>query len=660
MKTVNLVTLILVGVFLLIHTHPTYARSASGLSEIATSKPEGPADPVEIESFLNSLFTQQMDEYHFAGITAVVAKDGEILFQKGYGYSDLEHQIPVNPAKTLFRIGSVTKLFTWTAVLQLYEQGKLDLDTDINQYLDFHIPDTFPAPITLKHLMSHTAGFEQRAYEALALARDPIPPLGKFLASHRPARVYPPGQVSVYSDYGVDLAGYIVERVSGMSYADYIEAAILEPLGMTHTTSRQPPPSHLAAEMSNGYQYGTNGLQPVDFGLMNTQPSGAIHSTAADMVHFMIAHLQGGSLCSGDRGNDNHRCGYILQAATEQLMQSGLWAPDPRLAGYTFGLMELQMNGQRVLHHGGDAGGFHTLLMFLPDQNLGFFVSYNTTSPGFTWVNTLYDFMNHYYPVEQATNEPAHGITSQAELFTGGYNLIRSSYTTIEKVDNLLNWVEITNSGDGALLLGSPFSQQKARLEEIEPMLFQEVSNGAQVVFQKDDQGKIAYLYDAIFPFASLVKAPWHANPILHLGLLGVCILIFLSALLAVFLGGIVRLVKRGERAVQPALARLARWVSLLVVFLDFAALLGFLAISLFSNELMTMIVYGQTSTINIILTAWLLAAVLTIALAAMTVLVWRKGFWGVMSRIHYTLVTLAALAFVWFLNYWNLLGFRY
>jgi CubicO group peptidase (beta-lactamase class C family) len=660
MKTAKLAILFLVGIMTLFAANPTFARPASGLTASATHNLQGPTDPAEIESYLNQLFGQQMDEFHLAGITAVLVKRGDVLYQKGLGYSDLENQIPVDPANTLFRIGSVTKLFTWTAVLQLVEQGKLDLDTDINTYLDFQVPASFPEPITLKHLMTHTAGFEQRAYEALTLTPGQIPPLGKFLAAHLPARVYPPGQVSVYSDYGADLAGYIIERVSGMPYADYIEANILKPLRMTHTTSRQVLPSSLAASLSNGYQFVGNDLQPVDFGLISSQPSGAISSTADDMARFMIAHLQGGSLCRGDRGNVNNPCGSILQAANEQLMQSSLWAPDPRMAGYTYGFMELHFNGQRILHHGGDAGGFHTLLMLLPDQNLGFFVSYNTTSPGFSWDSTLYAFMNHYYPVDPAANQPAPVLASDAEIYTGGYRPIRSSYTTLEKVDNLLNWVEITDSGDGALLLGSPLSPQKARFEEIGPMLFREASSGSQVVFQKNDQGKIAYLYDANFPFAALVKVPWHANPILHLGLLGACVLIFLSVFLAAFFGAIIRLVKKGDRAAQPTLARLARWVSLLVALLDFSALVAFLVISLFGNKLMTMITYGQVSTINIILATWLLAAVLTIVLAAMTVMVWRRGFWGVIARVHYTLVTLAALAFVWFLNYWNLLGFRY
>ncbi len=651
MKTTKLTILFLVGTIILFNAYPTFAQT-----------PAGPTGPVEIESFFNSLFDQQMKDYHLAGIMAVMVKDGRVAFQKGYGYSDIEKQTPVDPSTTLFRIGSVSKLFVWTAVLQLYEQGKLDLDADINKYLDFQIPDTFPEPITLKHLMSHTAGFEQNAYQALALAPDQIQPLGQFLANHIPARVYPPGQVSVYSDYGTDLAGHIVERVAGVPYADYVKTNILKPLGMDYTILSQPPAPPLAGSLSNGYQYTQNGLQPANFELMNTVPSGAMSTSAADMAQFMLAHLQSGSLCPNDRGNTNPPCGSILQAGTEQLVQSSLWKPQPSEAGYTYGFMELHYNGQRILHHGGDTAGFHSLLMLLPDQNLGFFVSYNTTSPGFGFEQTLLAVMDHYYPANPSEDPPAAGSASGVENYTGGYRPIRSTYTTLEKANELMNWVEFTNSGDGTLLASVPLSSQTTRLEEIEPLLFREVTTGSKALFQKDSLGRIAYLYDSIsiYPFATYVKAPWHANPLLHLGLLIVCTSILLSVLLAGFVSGIVRLVKRGGRSVQPTTARFARLFALLVALLDVLALIGFLLITLFSNQFILMITYGQMSTINLILAAWLLAAVLTIVLAAMTVLVWMRGFWGHIARIHYTLVTLAALAFIWFLNYWNLLGFRY
>ena len=127
---------------------------------------QGPTDPAELEAFLDELLAKDMEEYHIAGAAVSVVKDGKLFFAKGYGYADLEKGIPVDPEQTIFRIGSIGKMFTWTAVMQLVEQGKLDLDADVNTYLDFRIPDTYPQPITLKHLMTHTSGFEDRWLES--------------------------------------------------------------------------------------------------------------------------------------------------------------------------------------------------------------------------------------------------------------------------------------------------------------------------------------------------------------------------------------------------------------------------------------------------------------------------------------------------------------
>ena len=660
MKTAQLVVLLIFGFFLIFSPNPISAQQKSGSIASDTSIPVGPADPAEIEAFLDDLFSQQMKDYHFAGITAAVVKDGQILLHKGYGYADLENQLLVDPAESLFRIGSVTKLFTWTAILQLYEQGKLDLDADIDTYLDFQIPDTFPEPITIKNLMSHTPGFEFLWYEALTSAPEQILPLHDRLVTHMPARVYPPGKVSAYSNYGVELAGYIVERVSGMPYADYIEANILEPLGMAHTTSRQPLPTNLAMGMSKGYVYSQNAYQLKEFQYLSTQPDGAISSTAEDMARFMIAHLQGGSLCS-NRVILLDPCGSILKPATEQLMQTSLWGADPRLPGFAYGFMEWNFHGQRILYHAGDTLVFQSNLVLLPDQNLGFFYSYNTANPAVVpWDTTLIAFMQHYYPVELVASQPAPGFTSRAKAYTGNYFLARSSFKTIEKVNNLLQWIRITDSGDGALLLGLPISPIKARLEEIEPGLFREASTGLQFVFRVDNQANSVYLYDTHQPEAPFVKVPWHANPMLHYGLLIACVLIFLSTLVAGLFSGITSLLRRGEHASHPILARIARWTAILVVLLNVSALFAFLAIFLDGSSLVEMIGYGDMARINTILILWLVAAVLTIVLAALTFVSWKKGFWSGLARFHYALVTLAALAFIWFLNYWNLLGFRY
>src|SRR5829696_8638691 len=221
----------------------------------APSQQLGPTDPAEMEAFLDEELGREMEKYHIAGAAVSVVKDGELFFAKGYGYADLENKIPVDPEQTIFRIGSVGKLFTWTAVMQLVEQGKLDLDEDINDYLDFRIPDTYPQPITLKHLMTHTSGFDDRLLESLVSDPNDVGPTREWLISHMPARARPPGDVAAYSSYGTSLAGYIVARVSGEPYNRYIQEHILNPLGMVHTTAQSPIPPDLRAQASAGYTY---------------------------------------------------------------------------------------------------------------------------------------------------------------------------------------------------------------------------------------------------------------------------------------------------------------------------------------------------------------------------------------------------------------------
>ena len=135
-------------------------------AEEAVSTPEavGPTDPVELEAFIDGMMAAHMPSRDIPAATIAVVKDGELFFAKGYGFADRENRTPVEADTTLFRIASISKLFTWTAVMQLAERGQLDLDADVNTYLkSFQIPATYPEPITMKHLLSHTPGFEEGA-----------------------------------------------------------------------------------------------------------------------------------------------------------------------------------------------------------------------------------------------------------------------------------------------------------------------------------------------------------------------------------------------------------------------------------------------------------------------------------------------------------------
>ena len=231
----------------------------SGLSASAEQPQSGPRQAPGWEDFIDGVIAAEQRAHHFAGAVVVVAKDGVIAFEKGYGFADFTARKVVDPARTLFRVGSNSKMFVWTAVMQLVEEGKLDLHTDVNRFLKgVQIPPTFAQPITLEHLMTHTAGFEDKVVGLFAKTSEKVRPLAELMKHDMPARIFPPGHVTAYSNYGAGLAALIVEQVSGLPYERYLEDRILAPLQMTHATIHQPVPGNLATDLSRAYEW-TNG-----------------------------------------------------------------------------------------------------------------------------------------------------------------------------------------------------------------------------------------------------------------------------------------------------------------------------------------------------------------------------------------------------------------
>jgi CubicO group peptidase (beta-lactamase class C family) len=602
---------------------------------------QGLADPAELEAFLDDYLATQMEQLHLAGVVVAVVKDGELFFAKGYGYADVEGRIPVDPEKTLFRIGSISKLFTWTAVMQQVEQGNLDLDADVNAYLDFQIPATFPQPITLRHLMTHTPGFEEMGYGMWASDPAGLVPLGMYLASHIPTRMWTPGQVAAYSNYGAALAGYIVQRRSGIPYEAYIEQNILDPLGMTRSTARQPLPDAFSADMSQGYLYADGIFQAQPFELVNMPPAGSISATATDMARFMIAHLQDG----------RYGAARILEETTARQMHSRIFAHDERLNGWAYGFYEMNTNGVRVIGHSGDTAWFHSLLALLPEQNVGLYVSYNTATGMAMPPQALFAaFMDHYYPAPAAPDPvPPADFAQRAAHFTGSYRLNRISYTTPGKLAGLLSGVTVRDGGDGTLIVSTMLGTQ--RFVEVAPLFFQEIGGHEFLAFREDAQGNITYAFLNSFPMMAAEKIAWYDSPALHWGVQIAVVVLFLSVLV----GGLVRLLRRRRRERQPFPAGLA-WVVLAVI-----AALGFYVIIAAVLLLLAPrgLAYGELGAYAAVPVLSIVLAVLAVVAAGLAVLAWVRRYWGVFGRIHYTLGVLAAVAFIWFMNYWNLLGWR-
>jgi CubicO group peptidase (beta-lactamase class C family) len=620
----------------------------------ATSPERSINDAAELEAFLDGLLARQLAENHIAGAAVAIVKDGQLLLAKGYGYADVENGIPVDPEQTLFYIGSVGKLFTWTAVMQLVEQGKLALDADVNTYLDFRIPDTYPEPITLKHLLTHTPGFEDLYFENLALDADDLLPERDWLVSHMPARVRPPGDAAAYSNYGTQLAGYIVARVSGKPYEQYIQEHILDPLGMAHSTAYSPAPPELRAHAAVGYMHVDGAFRPApDFiGQPAMIPAGSHASSAADMARFMIAYL------ADDDSGAIPATGRILSEATAGQMLSTLYAPDPRLRGTAYGLFDLSENGRRTLGHDGDTLGFKTLLLLAPDEHLGIFVSYNgeeadaLTRQHFGFQRAFFD---HYFPALAVEPiQPPVDFARRAGRFEGTYRMARGAYTTLEKYRNMTGGIEVSDPGDGALLIQTPWGEW--RFVEVEPFYFRQVDGSSAILFREDSRGRITHMFMDVAPQFAFEKMKWYEMPGFNLGLVLVCLLIFLSVIPIAVIRTIRQ--RRAGRAAEP-LARGARTANRILLGICVLNLL-FVAGAVLWGEANLTPLFGVSPIFRVVLGLGVASAALTAVALVCAALAWKDRRGSVAGRVYYTMVTAAAVAFVWFLNFWNLLGWRF
>jgi CubicO group peptidase (beta-lactamase class C family) len=333
--------------------------------------------------------------------------DGALLTARGYGWADTGADggdpVPVDPERTLFRPGSVSKLVTATAVLQLVQSGDVDLDTDVAAYLDFEVPRAFDEPITLRHLLTHTAGFEERVGGLIGAEGTPVD-LRAALAGEPPEQVYRPGTVPAYSNYGNSLAGYVVEHVSGQPFEEYVRDHVLEPAGMTSATFEQPVPEHLRDRLAEGYA--TSSSPSVGFEVVGTPPAGALSASATDMAAFMLAQL--GEPITGQQ---------VLDADTRALMQEpaldagslGTLADGPRM---TLGFFQEDRNGHRIVGHGGDTQFFHSHLQLYPDERTGIFVSVNGSGEGAMdslelREQLMHGFADRYFPAVTSPGETA-------------------------------------------------------------------------------------------------------------------------------------------------------------------------------------------------------------------------------------------------------------
>lgn len=602
-------------------------------------------DSVDVTTFADRFFAENLGHLHVPGATLAVVKDGHLLLAKGFGLSNLQTHAPVVAERTLFSVQSITKLFTVTAVMQAVERGLVGLDDDVNEHLKaFQVPHTFPEPILMRHLLTHTSGLEDKGIGIAARREADWLPLGTFLARSLPPRVTPPGQVMLYSDCGICLAGYAIESASGVALADFMERNILEPLGMARSRFLKLPPE-LAHDRAMGYSYerGAYVALPLDFS--NIWPASSMMTTATDMARFMIMHLQDGRL--GDV--------RILDENLARDMHRRHFSHHPRLAGVCYDFFEHFDNGRRAIGHTGAGNGFTSELLLFPDHKAGYFLATNAADP--TLLGRFREaFFDRYFPATKpAPDRPQPRPATPVDRLTGWYWSNRYDRRTIEKVASLVGgYVRVSPDADGNLLVdGLPYA-------EIEPLLFHSLvpTEHPDVVFRMNASGDGAWL---LTDFQAYERVSWYSTPPVQLGMMACAIVVLLSASVGWSLAySYDRLRRRPSQ--QPAMARLARlWAGAAGAANGGVVLIvGFMLLRVELPSVATDFQVGLPRLLIATIACGTLSGVLSLGVLAFAALAWVKGYWSLTGRVHYSLVAVASLAYLWFCNDWNLIGLRY
>jgi CubicO group peptidase (beta-lactamase class C family) len=609
--------------------------------------PAHPLDQPDLTAFFDGILPLQLERSDIAGASVIVIKDGNVLLQKGYGYADVKSKKPVDPVSTIFRLASISKLFTWVSVMQLEEQGKLNLDTDVNQYLDFQIRPAFNKPITLRNMMTHTAGFEETVDDIIITNPKQAVSLRDYLIANQPMRIFSPGEIPAYSNYGVGLASYIVQRTSGEPFEQYVQEHIFSPLAMTHSSFYQPLQKSLTILPSEGYRSNTT-KPPVGFEIFNPVGAGGISSSAADMGRFGQALLNGGEL-------DGKR---ILKSETLALMWTPQFRASDQLPPICMGFYQNWRNHLRWIGHEGDLIAFHSLFFVEPTQKLVLFVSYNSAGGGSEPRPEIINFFSdRYFP---GVTDTQYLKTSAKDLksIEGTYQSTRRDETTQLKLSTLFGQRSASVDKDAVLtiegvknLRGHPI-----KWKAIAKDLWQADGDQQRIFAIRDGNNKVVRLA-VDFPGVQLQRVSWYENQswvMVAVGTsLGILVLVVLASLIRTWK----RLFQRRRPRPEPqtgtiwltAAPRLASflWTLFLGTLLCYFMVKG--------DDLMPPTPEWFKWFVLIDFVAMLAIVVSTLAVIA-GIDAWSRNV-RLITKLKFTFVALACAFLSWFAIHWHIIG---
>ncbi len=608
-------------------------------------------DKDDFQTFMDTTFQKKMKEQHVPGAVITVVKDGQVIFSKGYGYADLENKTPMTADKTLVRIASVSKVFTYTAMMQLYEQGKVDLKADANKYLKgYSLKNEYSTPVTVEQLLTHTSGIDDNRIADLAKNKKDLLSINDFLKKHLPKVVRKPGAIINYSSYDTALTGGIVEQISGKPLNNFIEDNIFKPLEMNNSVlNRDMNPKGL----ESGYTYDKGKFSKARTeGYFNNYPIGAIISTSENMGKFMIAQLNNGA----------YKDKRILQENTAINMHKQHATFDSRLPGMAYGFNEKIVKGYRAIDHAGySPDNIYSDMTLFSDENLGVFISVNQGNNNVP-DEIIAEMVQKYFPKKEGIKDNKTSYTSKSDLkdFVGTYRFSESAKSTFHKADAFPEGEDLTislkNEKNLAMTGRDVFTGSKytTTIAEVEPLVFKRADTGEYVVFKKDQSGKIYYLAQQQDSWhGTYEKLKCYELPVVQISIGAFCLIIFLiSIIFSIGRTAYIIIKKKGKELnrLKKAVLGMSFGISFLNIFFIVAAL----------YVLGEPTRYGMAMEAKLLLCVPILSLFLNLLFLVYAVVNWMKKNGKLFSRIYYFIIAFTGILYIWFLNYWNFLGFKY
>lgn len=375
------------------------------------------------------------NQQNIAGLATIVISQDETIY-KMEGYANIEEKIPVNE-NTIFEWGSVSKILIWISVLQLVETGQLDLESGIKTYLpnDFHLPQKFEEPITLRHLMHHAAGFDDSYTDLMIYRPSKQKSLKEVLEEADIKQVFPPGDVVAYSNYGSGLAAYIVEEVSGLDYEEYVQKHIFEPLQMAKTAIHPEQADNRWVREERGKVQGySNALQLIEpnFYSIPMYPIGSVMGTATDLQRLLQALLeQDGTLLFKD------------EKTIEAMFEPTLYYPETKIPRVANGLFYLPSESQHVFGHGGNSKAFSSSFYVNRKEQIGVLVLTNVKDESTFTLGIPEIIFGEYTHVQNKENLESssewNGIYEPARLPRSGFSRVYGFFLRGQTKQNDLN-----------------------------------------------------------------------------------------------------------------------------------------------------------------------------------------------------------------------------